>query len=99
MVPKRAEAQTFCLLCVAPRAPSASRETEWSGRFKGVEIVEVCWFVNFKEKFGKLRVGGTDATGEIDFGYGKIVGARTGTLTGVEAARKLLMQPEGTFEF
>ncbi|MFC1705570.1 FHA domain-containing protein [Planctomycetota bacterium] len=71
----------------------------FGGKFSGLELVEVCQFLCSSKKSGVITVNGAAANGEIELGYGSLVRAEAGSLTGVAAARELLTQDGGSFDF
>jgi hypothetical protein len=71
-----------------------------TGRFAADELAGLLQMIQLAGKSGKLEVAPANPgaeSGAIAFRDGKIVGARSGTDTGAEAALKVLSHPSGRF--
>ncbi len=70
-----------------------------AGRFSGTELLEICQLIDHNQRSGRLEVDGGELEGVIEFRDGALVEASAGETTGLDAARALLGQSGGHFEF
>jgi hypothetical protein len=85
----------------ATRAASTqSKEPDMlTGNFAVVSMFDVIQIIENNRLGGALTVDSLAANGDIQFDDGQIVGARSGSTTGVEALKHFLDVTEGSFEF
>ncbi len=69
------------------------------GNFAIVSMFDVVQIIENNRLSGVLGVMSPAANGEVQFNEGKIVGAHSGTIIGVDVLKRLLDVAEGSFQF
>ncbi len=88
-----------------PETSQKGESNGWStpdillGNFAVVSMFDVIQIIENNRLSGGLSVMSTTTNGEIHFNDGHIVGARSGSLIGVDALKRFLDVGEGSFEF
>ncbi|MBW1973525.1 MAG: FHA domain-containing protein [Deltaproteobacteria bacterium] len=72
---------------------------ELAGKFKEMQLFEICELIEFNKKDGILIIKSKELKGKIYFLSGEIAWAETETEEGESAVFKLLSLDEGVFEF
>lgn len=73
----QAEAELQCRETVGPgQTPLIGGSAAFGGAFKGMDLVELCQFLNFNAKDGVLWIRGGQFEGEIEFRGGDVVDAK-----------------------
>jgi hypothetical protein len=81
------------------KANLATASTMLTGNFAVVSMFDVIHLIENNRLSGALGVRSPAALGEVQFNEGQIVGARSGSKTGIEALKTFLDVTEGSFEF
>lgn len=69
------------------------------GTFEGDELVEFVQMIGLNQRTGTLSVVAEGVEGVVHLDQGALVGAKLGAQSGLPAARTLVRQREGAFEF
>lgn len=88
-----------------PHEGGESESNRWStpdmllGNFAVVSMFDIIQIIENNRLSGGLAMTSPSAQGEIQFNDGLIVGAYSGSTTGIEALKRFLDVTEGSFEF